>query len=72
MARYEKYEKCERLALLKLSEQMNDLHAKMGGRDSRPERVALIKCMNILRKETERSASAMFIAQTDNEDQNNG
>jgi len=48
-----------------LSERMNRLHADMGGRDKRPERLALIKCMNILRKEVERSATAMFVAQAD-------
>jgi hypothetical protein len=34
---------------------MNRLHARMGGRDRRPERLALMKCMKILRKEIERS-----------------
>jgi hypothetical protein len=65
MPDYKKYEKCERKALLDLSERMNRLHADMGGRDRRPERLALIKCMNILRKELERSATAMFVAQAD-------
>lgn len=44
------YETCQRKNLLKLREQMNLLHADMGGRDIRPERVALSKCMDILTK----------------------
>jgi hypothetical protein len=48
------YETCQRKNLLKLREQINRLHADMGGRDSRPERVALSKCMDILTKELDR------------------
>lgn len=48
------YETCQRKNLLKLREQINLLHADMGGRDRRPERVALSKCMDILTKELDR------------------
>jgi hypothetical protein len=57
MERYQKYEKCERKALLKLHEQMNYLHADMGGRDRRPERIALIKCMDIITQELDRKTA---------------
>lgn len=60
LAPYQKYEKCERRALFELSERMNTLHAVMGGRDSRPERVALIKCMRILERESKRSKAAFI------------
>lgn len=55
MSNLKKYEKDESRNLLKIMEQMNDLHARMGGRDTRPERKALIRCMGILDKEIERS-----------------
>jgi hypothetical protein len=55
MSNLKKYEKDESRNLLKIKEQMNDLHARMGGRDTRPERKALMKCMGILDKEIERS-----------------
>ena len=55
MSNLKKYEKDESRNLLKIKEQMNDLHARMGGRDERPERKALIRCMGILDKEIERS-----------------
>ena len=45
------HEKDERQALLAIVGQMNELHSKMGGRDGRSERKALLKCMNILTKE---------------------
>lgn len=48
------YEKDERQNLRKIVEQMNLLHSRMGGRDKRPERVALVKCMTILQKEIDR------------------
>lgn len=48
------YEKDEKNNLRKLVEDMNLLHAKMGGRDSRPERKALMRCMAILTKEIKR------------------
>lgn len=48
------YERDETPNLLKLVEDMNRLHANMGGRDRRPERVALLKCMKILTNEIER------------------
>lgn len=48
-----RYEKDESQALLGLAEQMNSLHAEMGGRDSRPERKALVKCIRILQKAIE-------------------
>ena len=48
-----RHEKDETPALRDLSDQMNRLHAEMGGRDSRPERKALLKCMRILQKAIE-------------------
>lgn len=50
---FRKYEKDEGRSLLALLNQMNELHARMGGRDSRPERLALMRCMRILSKEIE-------------------
>lgn len=41
--------------LQKLVDQMNNLHSSMGGRDSRPERLALGLCMKILCREIARS-----------------
>lgn len=41
--------------LQKLVDQMNHLHSSMGGRDSRPERLALGLCMKILCREIARS-----------------
>lgn len=58
MPSYEQYEKDERVNLLRIIDDMNCLYSDMGGRDKRPERVALLKCMRILRKEIERSAIA--------------
>lgn len=49
------YEKAESQKLQRLVEDMNRLHALMGGRDDRPERVALLKCMAILDEEIKRS-----------------
>ena len=49
------HEKDETLNLLKIADDMNQLHANMCGRDSRPERKALLKCMAILHKEIERA-----------------
>ena len=49
------YEKDERMNLMKIIESMNLLYATMGGRDSRPERKALLKCMQILQKENDRA-----------------
>lgn len=46
-------EKDESAALRDLSDQMNRLHAQMGGRDSRPERKALVKCMRLIEKAIE-------------------
>lgn len=48
-----RHEEDETPALRDLSDQMNRLHAEMGGRDSRPERKALLKCMRILQKAIE-------------------
>lgn len=45
-----KYEKDERQNLMRIAEDMNLLHARMGGRDARPERLALIKAMKALQK----------------------
>lgn len=55
MSNLKQHEMDERRNLLKIKEQMNHLHARMGGRDERPEREALMKCMEILDKEIERS-----------------
>lgn len=55
MSKLKQHEKDESLNLLKIVEDMNRLHANMGGRDSRPERKALLKCMTILHKEIERA-----------------
>lgn len=49
------HEKDETQKLQKIVDSMNELHAKMGGRDLRPERVALEKCMSILTKEIARA-----------------
>lgn len=49
------YETCQRLALLDLMRQMNALHSTMGGRDSRPERIALLNAMKILQRELDRT-----------------
>jgi hypothetical protein len=43
-----RYEKDESRKLQAIVEQMNALHSEMGGRDKRPERIALSKCMKIL------------------------
>lgn len=51
------YEKDERLALMKIHSDMNLLHSQMGGRDRRPERIALLKCMRILIAEIERKTA---------------
>lgn len=48
------YEKDESKALRKIVADMNRLHATMGGRDDRPEREALMRCMAILVKEIDR------------------
>ena len=56
MNNLKQYEKDERQRLRNLIEQMNILHAEMGGRDSRPERKVLMRCMNLLKKEIERAS----------------
>ena len=48
MPNFKQYETCQRRELLSLHTQINTLHANMGGRDSRPERIALVKCMAVL------------------------
>lgn len=55
MANLRQYERDETPKLRNLLAQMNQLHANMGGRDSRPERVALLKCMRILDEEIKRA-----------------
>lgn len=55
MNNLKQYEKDETLNLLKIADDMNRLHSNMGGRSSRPERKALLKCMAILHKEIERA-----------------
>lgn len=48
MPNYRQYERDETHRLHLLVEQMNRDHAQMGGRDRRPERLALLRCMRIL------------------------
>lgn len=50
------YEKDERQNLQEIVRQMNLLHSNMGGRDNRPERLALHRCMRILQAEIDRAA----------------
>lgn len=52
---YRKFEKDETPKLIRLVADMNKLHADMGGRDNRPERVALTECMRILQAEIKRA-----------------
>lgn len=54
------YEKDERENLRKIAEQMNHLHARMGGRNSRPDRIALLKAMRILQKEIDKPFTLEF------------
>ena len=51
----QQFEKDESQNLTDLLMRMNKLHAEMGGRDRRPERVALMKCMQIISREITRS-----------------
>ena len=53
------YEKDEHLNILKITQDMYRLHGTMGGRDNRPERVALRRCAAILEKEIQRSIKEM-------------
>lgn len=55
MSRLRQYERDETPKLRNLLAQMNQLHANMGGRDTRPERIALQKCMHILDREIQRA-----------------
>lgn len=55
MNNLKQYETDQRPKFIKLIAQMNEMHAKMGGRDNRPERIALEKCMAILQAEADRS-----------------
>lgn len=48
-----RYEKDETPALRDLADEMNRLHAQMGGRDTRPEREALVKCTRLIEKAIE-------------------
>ncbi len=54
MAKFRQYEKDERSNLREIVNQMNTLHSRMGGRDRRPERVAIEKCLRILQAEIDR------------------
>ena len=54
---YQKYERDESAKIRAIRDEMNLLHANMGGRDARPERRALLRCMNILTKELDRAAA---------------
>lgn len=48
MANLRQYELDESIRLRRIIEQMNVAHAEMGGRDCRPARVALVRCMRLL------------------------
>ena len=43
-----RYEKDESQNLRRIIDEMNRVHAQMGGRDNRPERVALMRAMRLL------------------------
>ena len=58
-----KYEQDETQRMREILNQMNTIHARMGGRDDRPERVALMQCMDILGKEIERSTEEWIHSQ---------
>lgn len=64
MSKLRQYEKDERQALNQLIQYMNMIHANMGGRDSRPERKALVKCMNILQRENDRKEAEIIALYT--------
>ena len=49
------FERDERANLRRIVNDMNNLHAVMGGRTNRPERKALLRAMYVLQKEIERS-----------------
>lgn len=49
------YEKDESQNLRRIIDEMNRVHAQMGGRDSRPERVALMRAMRLLRSAIEKA-----------------
>lgn len=51
------YEKDESQNLRRIIDEMNRVHAEMGGRDSRPERVALMRAMRLLRGAIEKAAT---------------
>ena len=53
MSYLRKCEKDESSNLQRIVDDMNRLHATMGGRDRRPERVALAKAMTLLTKAIE-------------------
>ena len=54
------YEKDEHLNISKLRDDLYHLHDTMGGRDNRPERVALRKSAAILDREIQRSIKEMY------------
>ncbi len=58
MPNYRQHERDEGDNLRDLVERMNRLHAEMGGRDRRPERLALLRCIRILRKTIEETSHA--------------
>lgn len=49
------FEQDESAKLQRIINDMNQLHAEMGGRDRRPERLALMKCIKILANELEQA-----------------
>lgn len=57
MATLRQYKRDERRNLRDLVQRMNRLHASMGGKGNRPERQALVRCMNILQKEIDREVA---------------
>ena len=58
MSNLRQHEKDERANLRSLVDQMNLLHATMGGRDGRPERKVLLRAMQVLQKEIDRNKDA--------------
>jgi len=60
MNNFKQYEKDERYNLRLIANKMNLLHAKMGGRDNRPERIALLLAMEVLQKEIDRKDAALI------------
>ena len=56
------YEKDESQNLRRIIDEMNRVHAQMGGRDSRPERVALMRAMRLLGRAIEKARTQQEVA----------